>query len=153
MGECEPGKLVGTIHVQVGEDVDQQQVLSQLINVLKMRFGFKNEKDITIQLEKTAFLDRCDPIHHSVYSEIVRIQRNKRTSANHKEIGNGHHGHSHHEHHHHGSGCNHDHHDHGHYDHGHDEKANGHSHAHHEHDHHEQEDHIDMTESTSFVKV
>merc|ERR1712032_599651 len=128
MGECEPGKLVGTIHVQVGEDVDQQQVLSQLINVLKMRFGFQNEKDITIQLEKTAFLDRCDPIHHSVYSEIVRIQRNKRSSTTQKEIGNGQHGHSHkhgdhhdhehnHDHHQDGSGCSH-----GHHDHGHDEK-------------------------------
>jgi len=140
--ECEPGKLVGTLHVQIEEDADEQQLLSQLVDVLKLRFGFRGERDLTIQLEKTAFLDRCDPIHQSVYSEIVQIQRKKRMiSTKKRETGKGDHGHQHqHDHSKHGH---HDHAQHGHHHHDHS-KPHHHDHAkdgHHHHDHAKHHDH------------
>merc|ERR1712110_1247259 len=120
--ECEPGKLIGSIHIQIKEDSDEQQLLSQIHDILKQRFGFQNEGDLTIQMEKQSYLDKVDPIHSSVYAQIMPIRKNKHAHThsqsinvkidnNHKHEQCSHHhdshdGHNHHGHNHHG----HDHH-------------------------------------------
>merc|ERR1712228_924367 len=121
--ESEPGKLIGSIHIQISEESDEQQLLSQVHDILKQRFGFKNEGDLTIQIEKQKYLDKCDPIHHAVYGKIVPIRKSKQVSI---EIDDKHKHHncSHHDHHQH-----HDHNDHS------DDAKCHHDHDHH-HDHH-----------------
>eukprot|EP01083_Nonionella_stella_P078667 215378_1 len=101
--ENEPGNLIGSIHIQIDEKCDEQQLLAQLTDILKLRFGFRSEKDLTIQIEKQSYLDKCDPIHHSVYSQIIPIQTT--AAANEHNHTHSHHStctHHHHHHHHHG---------------------------------------------------
>merc|ERR1712083_565479 len=107
--ESEPGKLIGSVHIQIGEDADEQQLLSQIHSVLKQRFGFQNEGDLTIQFEKQSYLDSVDPIHSSVYAQIIPIRQKKAQSVcqnvkikidnnKHTKCSHPHHGHDHHKH-------------------------------------------------------
>merc|ERR1712129_534263 len=141
--ESEPGKYIGSMHIQVSEDADVQQTLSQIHNILQQRFGL-SEENLTIQIEKKYYLDKCDPIHQSVYAQIMPIHAKK--SASHSSISmsalqcsHEHHDHSahhscngHHDHHNH----EHDHDEHKHHG-GHDHHESGHKHhGNHHHEHH-----------------
>ena len=141
-GEYEPGKLVGSIHIQIDENSNEQQLLSQIHDILRQRFGFKNEKDLTIQIEKQSFLDRCDPIHHSVYSNIIPIRSTLSSTKNNKHKNHKinmehHHDHTHNEQHNH--------------DHDHDHHHN-HNHSH-NHNHYEDYQHLSDNSNSSFIKL
>ena len=150
--ESEPGKLIGSIHIQIDENSNQQQLLSQIHDILKQRFGFKNEKDLTIQLEKQSYLDKCDPIHHSVYSNIIPIRSTTNNTKIIKkdiiniDIGGNDHNHNHNHNHQH----NHNHHHNDQHDHHHD-----HHHDHnHNHNHNDDGQHsLSDNSNSSFIKV
>ena len=126
--------IIGSINIQINEsitDIQQQQILTQVNNIICNQYNIK-KNNLCIQLEKQYYLDKIDPIHHSVYNTIIPVNKNKNhflhkhthhhnsnntinNQHNHKKHDHNHHNHSNHSH------SNHEHHSH------------SHSHQHHDH--------------------
>jgi cation diffusion facilitator family transporter len=129
--ECEPERIIGTLHIQVMDELtetEMQAILMQVSNKLRRRFNI-SEKDVCIQIEQKQYLDSVDPIHHSVYNEISPIvvrhghgrgRVQNRVISHHKSSSN-HEKHVHVQHDHHGHG-------HGHGNHNHNKHTNKHEH-------------------------
>ncbi|ETO18575.1 hypothetical protein RFI_18692 [Reticulomyxa filosa] len=142
--ECEPGRTIGTIHIQIAEksplgtnsyikgnlnedatvgnsvskkindhndlaesdehkslhdkdnemgngvlpqtklkdrpSLTDQDILRQVSALLSSKLNIRAD-DLTIQIERQEYLDRIDPIHHSVYGQIVQV-----TSAHNRHV-------------------------------------------------------------------
>lgn len=120
--ECEPQRIIGTLHLQIAEDSEfdendsgnedrSQRILIQVTNKILQRFRM-SDKDLCVQIERKSFLDNIDPVHHSVYNEILPIPTHSKIKKQSQNKENDHkhmHGHDHSD-----GKCNHVHHTHEH---------------------------------------
>jgi len=51
---------------------NEQEILREVSSLLAKKWNISSN-DLTVQIERQDYLDRIDPIHHSVYGEIVQV--------------------------------------------------------------------------------